>query len=214
MAEDPLDGDDGSENADAGGPTEEAPGPRDDSTLPTSVVREAERLTRLARDAVDESEATAYRDERERVLGEYDYTARVRDDEEEGETLVCHPAEWLDDAVVDVEAIESTARAVEVALDGRGDQGDWATAERVNRTLVETVQEKHGDVHAANASEFADFMGNHYAMPIPSATATQVEEFLEEYFPRNAWPSSEQEAAVERSLRYVFEATERPFPLD
>lgn len=215
MGDDRMDGED-TDDVGGGDSTDEAIGQasRDDWALPSSVVREAERLTRLARDAVDESEATVYRDERERVLAEHDYTGRVREDED-GETLVCHPAEWVgDDGLVDFQAIESTDRAVEVPLSGRGEQGDWAEAERINRSLVEAVREEYGEVHAANASAFADFMGNHYATPIPAATATHVAEFLDEYFPRNAWPTAEQESAVEQSLRYVFTAAERPFPLD
>ncbi|MGM0399336.1 MAG: DUF7108 family protein [Halobacteriota archaeon] len=182
--------------------------------LPRETVETVERLTRLARDAVDEQEAAAYRDRRSAVLDDYGFTARVREDENEA-TLVCHPAEWLDaDGVVDFEAIDDTARATEVVLSGPGEQGAWAEAEARNRDVVETVRAAEGAVHAANARAFADFMGNHYASPISAAREHHVREFLEEYYPRNAWPTDEERAVVEQSLRAVFEKTEKPYPLD
>lgn len=182
--------------------------------LPREAVAVAERLTRLARDAVDEAEASAYRDRRSTVLGDYGFTARVREDED-GATLVCHPAEWLDDdGVVDFEAIDDTDRATEVSLSGTGAQGEWAAAEARNSDIVEAVRETHGPIHAANARAFADFMGNHYATPIPSANAHHVREFLDEYYPRNAWPTEAERAVVEQSLRAVFEKTGTPYPLD
>ncbi|MFB6133045.1 MAG: rnhA operon protein [Halanaeroarchaeum sp.] len=182
--------------------------------LPPSAVEEAERLTRLARDAVDEEEADAYRDRRASLLDEYGFTARVREDDD-GETLVCHPREWLDETgVVDVAAIEDTDRAAEVRLSGPDDQGVYEEAEDRNRPLVEAIREDHDPVHAANARAFADFMGNHYASPVDDATARHVREFLEEYYPRNAWPTDEQAAVVEASLRRLFEEADEPYPLE
>ncbi|MFQ3293397.1 MAG: hypothetical protein ACI8VE_000459, partial [Natrialbaceae archaeon] len=43
--------------------------------------------------------------------------------------------------------------------------------------------------------------------------ADEIDEFLTEYFPRNAWPSAEQESVVETSLEYVFETTGVETPL-
>ena len=182
-----------------------------DGPLPDAVVETAERLTRLARDAVDENEAGAYRERRERVLSAHGYTARVRS-EDHGQVLVLHPEEWVRDGVVRVERVDDVGRAVEVPLDGAGDPEEWDEVEAHNRALAEAVEAEHGSVHGANAHAFADFMGNHYARRIDRATARQVREFTEEYFPRNAWPTADQREAVERSLELLFERTGRSPP--
>ena len=175
--------------------------------LPSSAVDEAVRLTRLARNAVDENEAAAHRERRAARLAEYGFTARVRE-EENGETLVCHPAEWLDDGVIDFDAVENTDRATEVRLSGRGEQGTWEDVVAENHRIVEAVREEHGAIHAKNAQAFADFLGNHYAMPIDDARATHIREFLREYYPRNVWPTDEQSAVVVESLRRTVEKIE------
>jgi hypothetical protein len=177
--------------------------------LPRDLQQEAERLTRLARRAVDDGEATAYERDRDDRLAEYDYSARVRDADD---TLVLYPAEWLDGDTARVERIEDTDRAVEIPLSGGGDAGEWDAVEAHNADVVERVRERAGDVHASNARAFADFMGNHYARRVETATATELHEFLTEYYPRNAWPSDEQHDAVERSLEHVFAATETELP--
>ncbi|MFW6382958.1 MAG: DUF7108 family protein [Haloferacaceae archaeon] len=180
-----------------------------DEELPEPTVDAAERLTRLAREAVDEAEAEAYRADRAERLAEHEFTARVRD---EDDTLVCYPEEWIEDGTVQIDRIDDTDRAVEVSLSGPGDPDDWSEVEEHNTTLVERVAEAHGEVHAANARAFADFMGNHYARPMESATEAEIAEFLDEYFPRNAWPSEEQRDAVRASLRYVFAAADERTP--
>ncbi|MFB6071003.1 MAG: rnhA operon protein [Halanaeroarchaeum sp.] len=183
--------------------------------IPEDAVDEVERLTRLARNATDPDEADAYRDRREDVLEDHGYTARVREEGETAETLVLYPAEWTDDdGVVDLEAVDDLDRGIERRLAGRGEQGDWEEAEATNRDLVEAVRAEYGDVHAANAAAFADFMGNHYARPMETASETEIREFLSEYYPRNAWPTAEQAAVVERSLAVVFETADAEFPLE
>lgn len=174
----------------------------DAEELPERVVEEAERLTRLAREAVDDQEATAYRADRRDSLDEHDFTARVR---EEDDTLVLHPQEWLEDGVVRVERVEDTSRAVERSLSGPGDPDDWEAIETHNADVVERVADEHGEPHRANARAFADFMGNHYAKRVGDATPAECEEFVEEYFPRNTWPSKEQRDAVETSVRLAVE---------
>jgi hypothetical protein len=42
-----------------------------------------------------------------------------------------------------------------------------------------------------------------------TATEAEREEFLEEFFPRNAWPTDEQRAAVEASLDAVDDVADR-----
>lgn len=182
-----------------------------DDGLPNDAVSEAERLTHLAREREDtgaETEAEEYRAERERLLAEHGFVSRIR--EESARTvLVLHPDEWVEDGTIRVERIEDTDRAVEIPLTGAGDPDDWDEIDEHNRTVVERVRDEHGDVHGANAQAFADFMGNHYARPVESATRNEVEEFLTEYFPRNAWPTGEQKKTVNESVELVFDCVSR-----
>ncbi|MFC4245476.1 rnhA operon protein [Natribaculum luteum] len=179
--------------------------------LPEETVDEAERLTRLARTAVDENERDAHREKRAEILGAHEFTSRIREDED-GDVLVLHPAEWLEDGTIRTDRIEDVSRAVEIPLEGTGDPDDWSELDAENRRLVEAVREEHGDVHGDNAAALADFMGNHYARPIASATADEITEFLTEYFVRNAWPSEKQRAVVDESIRLVFETADEPVP--
>jgi hypothetical protein len=177
----------------------------DGSELPADVVREAERLTRLAHDAVDPAETAAYEDDRDGVLADHGFTARVR---EADETLVLHPEEWVEDGTVRTDRIEDTDRAVEVSLRGAGDDDTWEAVEERNAALVAEVAAAHGEVHAANARAFADFMGNHYARRVGAASRRHVREFLDEYYPRNAFPSAAERAAVEESLAHLFDVAD------
>lgn len=170
--------------------------------LPGDVVAKAERLTRHAREAVDEAEADAYREHRDELLAEHSYTARYR---EEDDTLVLHPEEWLDDTgTVRMDAV-NTEDAVEITLSGPGDASAYRETARENAAVVDAVAEAYGDVHAANARALADFAENHYAKPIADLTSSEIEEFVEEYFERNAWPSEEQREALAQSLEYAVE---------
>ena len=168
--------------------------------IPEAVVDEAERLTRLAADAAVEEAAEAYRESRDRAVRKHDFTARVRN---EDDTLVLYPEEWVDDGVVRVDRIEDTDRAVEVSLSGPDHGATWEAVEATNQRIVEAIAQKHGPDHAANVRAFADFMGNHYLKCVDDATGAEREEFLTEYYPRNAWPSAEQASVVERSLSLV-----------
>jgi hypothetical protein len=179
----------------------------DDPPLPETVQDRAETLTRRAREAVDENEREAYLEHRDALLADYDYDARVREGDT-GETLVLYPAEWLDDGTVQIERVENTDRAVEVALSGPGSGADWAAIDEHNREIADRVRAEHGDVHGDTAEAFAAFMSNHYAKPIERATAAERTEFREEYVRRNAWPTDEQLAALEESLRLVLETAE------
>jgi hypothetical protein len=178
-----------------------------DEELPEPIVEEAERLTRLARAAVDDSEAETYREERAELLAPHEFRARVREDDT-GETLVLHPDEWKEDGTIRTDRIEDTSRAVEVSLSGPGDPDEWKSVDEHNREIVAQVREAHGDVHGDNAAAFADFMGNHYARPVESATSDEITEFLDEYYPRNVWPTEKQRTAVEKSIDLVFEVAD------
>jgi len=178
-----------------------------DDELPEETAERAERLTRLAREAIDDGEAAAYREERADLLAEHGFTSRVRADDD-GETLVLHPDEWTEAGTIRPDRIDDTARAVEISLTGPGDPDDWnAVAER-NREVAARVRAAHGEAHGDNAVAFADFMSNHYARPIESATPEEVAEFLTEYFPRNAWPSEKQRTIVGESVELALDAAE------
>lgn len=172
-----------------------------EAEVPEPVVEKAERLTRRARDAVDPKEAAAYRARRDEMLAEYEFTARVR--EEDDAVLVLHPAEWVEDGTVRPERIEDVDRGIERPLEGTADPDDWERVNERNRALAAEVEAEHGEDHGANARELADFMSNHYAKPLADATEDELSEFLTEYYPRNVWPTDDQKSVVEESVRLV-----------
>jgi len=174
--------------------------------LPTPVIEDALRLTRWAH-RVDGEEAAQYRDRRDRLLDAHGYTARVRGDDDPP-TVVLHPADWLVDGTVQLDRIEDTDDAIERPLTGGG-TADYDAAAAANEAIVATVAATAAPVHADTAAAFATFMENHRARRLDTATADDIREFLEEYFPRNAWPTDDQERVVCRSLRYTLEAARR-----
>jgi hypothetical protein len=184
------------------GPEEESMPVDRKADLPPGAIGEAERLTRLAREAGDPDEREAHRERRAEVAADHGYTARVRE-EDAGEVLVLYPEEWIEEGLVRTDRIEDLDRAVERPLSGPGDPEEWDAIEEHNRSIVERVAETQGPVHGANARAFADFMGNHYARPVESADSPEIEEFLTEYFPRNAWPNAEQKEVVEDSIELL-----------
>ena len=182
----------------------------DGHSIPPDAVDEAERLTRLARDALDDGEADAYREERSRHLSEHGYTARVR--EEDRAVLVLHPEEWVEDGTVYPSRIDDLDRGIERPLEGPGAAEQWETVAEHNRALAESVADDYREAHVANARALADFASNHYAKPVEALTRAEVEEFLLEYFPRNAFPSDDQKAVVEESVQLVFDAAGEQSP--
>jgi hypothetical protein len=175
--------------------------------VPEETIDEAERLSRLAREAVDENEAAAYRQRRDELLADHDYTTRVREDERA--VLVCYPSEWVDDSgTVHPDRIEDVDRGVERPLEGPGEADDWQVVEDHNRALADAVETEHGEPHGPTAHALADFAGNHYAKPIDDLTSEEIAEFREEYLPRNGWPSEAQQEALSLSIELVFEKIE------
>ena len=174
------------------------------SDLPSEVLDEAERLTVLAREAVDDRERDAYIAERASLLADYEYTARVRE-EDTGDVLVCHPAEWVVDGVIRPDRVDDIDRGVERRLSGPGDPDEWDAVDEANRAVAAAVAEAHGPVHGATATALADFMSNHYAKRIDEATPGELDEFKAEYFPRNAWPTSEQRELLDDSVALAVE---------
>ena len=186
--------------------------------IPEDAVAEAERLTRLARAAEEReaatgaefgedvlAEAAAYREQREELVADHDYECRIR---EEDDTLVLYPEEWLDDGVVQFDRIEETDRAVELQLSGAGDPERWQEIAEYNDSLAATVAEEYGDAHGANARAFAAFVSNHYAKQVERVTPDEVQVFLTEYYPRNAWPSEAEASLVEESVQKMFATAE------
>jgi len=104
--------------------------------------------------------------------------------------------------------VEDVDRGIERPLSGPGEADDWQTVDEHNSEIVDRVEAEHGEVHGRNAAAFAEFMSNHYARAIESATDEEKEEFLTEYFPRNAWPTDDQQAVVEQSVRLAIETGE------
>jgi hypothetical protein len=107
--------------------------------LPDPVIDEAERLTRLARDAIDDAEARAYRENRDATLADYGYTARVREDDTR-DVLVYHPEEWIEDGQIHPERVEDIDRGVERPLSGPGESADWDVVAEHNDDLVDEVR--------------------------------------------------------------------------
>ena len=174
--------------------------------LPDEVVDETERLTRLARDAIDDNEAEAYREARADTLADHGFTARVR--EEDRDTLVLYPAEWVEDGPVRTDRIQDVDRGIERPLEGPGETDEWEVVEEHNREVATSVATEHGDVHGANAHALADFASNHYAKPIEDLTRGERTKFLDEYFPRNAFPSDDQKAVVQESVRLAVQTAD------
>ena len=171
------------------------------SELPPEIIDQAERLTRRARAAVDQNEATAYRERREELLAEYEFTARIREDEHA--VLVIHPEEWVEEGTVHPERIEDIDRGIERPLEGPGNPDDWESVSEYNETLAAEIEDDYGREHGANARALAEFMSNHYAKPIEDVTDEELAEFLTEYYPRNVWPTDDQKAVVEESVQLV-----------
>jgi|APHM01.1.fsa_nt_gi hypothetical protein len=185
--------------------TDEIGSETESTSLPQPVIDEAERLTRLCINATVDAEATAYHDERQSLLDEYGYAARVRDADD---TLVLYPQSWLVDGIAQVDQIDDTDQAIEISLSGPATGADWEDVETTNQAIIDTVREEHGRIHAKNIRAFADFMGNHYLKPVTDATRDERREFLDDYYTRNAWPSEKEAAVVSESIR-LLETIER-----
>lgn len=170
--------------------------------LPTEAADRAERLTRLARRATDENEAAAYRRRRRELLDEYGFVPRIR---EEDDTLVCYPAEWVEGGTVRLGRVEDTDRAAERSLSGPGDPEEWEAVADRNESLAERVADEAGPAHGANAMAFGEFLSNHYALRVERATESTVEEFLDDYYQRNVWPSDEEQSVVRESLAILLD---------
>lgn len=178
--------------------------------LPDPVFEAARAMTRTIRRGTHPDSATV-RERRDTLLDRYGFAARVREDES-GPVLVCYPDHWLEGGTFQPGKLESTENAVEGPLYSVPDGDSWAAIEAHNAALAERVADQFGEPHGTNAESFGTYMANHHAAHVEAATATEIEDFLGEYFPRNAWPSRVEAAAVESSLERLFDVAGEPFP--
>lgn len=179
--------------------------------LPQAVVDRAVALTRSARRAGDAGTASALERSRDRMLETFGFEARIRESDD-GAVLVCYPTEWLEDGVARLDRIKDRSRAIERSVSAESADAGFDEVDGHNREIVAAVESIAGSDHAANVTAFADFMGNHRLRPLEMATTADVKEFLDEFYPRNAWPTDKQETRVEESLRLAFEEANAPVP--
>lgn len=180
--------------------------------LPAAVVETARAMSRvLRRGTHDDPERIRRR--RDELLSRYGYAARVRESDT-GPVLVCYPETWIEDGTLQLENLESTENAVERPLNTSLEEEGWEAIADHNRDVAATVRRRFGKIHGANAEAFGTYMANHHGATVETATAEHVETFLEEYFPRNAWPTEAQQNAVETSIRHLFEIVDEAYPLD
>ncbi|MFB6187930.1 MAG: rnhA operon protein, partial [Halobacteriaceae archaeon] len=155
-----------------------------------------------------------YKQRRRELLDRFDYEFHLRSTENET-VLVCYPSAWMDNGIVDIEAIDDRDKAIERNLNSTHSEKDWETIYTINNEIATDVKESYGKIHGQTATAFSEFMSNHRMAPIWNATANDIIEFLQEYFVRNAWPTDAQSAVVNRSLRYTIEmAQERANSMD
>ena len=176
--------------------------------VPDETIERAVRLTRWARRETA-PEADQHRARRDELLAAHGYVARVREDGTG--RLVIYPDAWVEEGTIRRDRIDDIDRAIERPLVARPD--DWEAVWAHNRELAELVESDHGSVHGENALALAEFASNHYATRIEQLPIEALEEFLTEYFPRNAWPSADQRAVVEKSVQLTFATAGEPSPL-
>lgn len=164
-----------------------------------------ETAVRLARAVVDGTDGAD--DRLTSHVAQYGYVHRIREDED-GPVLVCYPAAWLDDGVLDRSAIDSLADAIERPL-YPVTPDDWTIVDQHNRAAATAVEASYGLVHGENAAAFGAYMSNHHARRVEKATRADVESFLAEYYPRNAWPAAEARSVVEESVSLTIVVADR-----
>ena len=170
---------------------------------PPAALRE--RLKELAIQEVnteDSDTQAKLQQQRCALLEEIEWESRIRNDSGEP-VLVCYPQQWTVDGTIDPDAINSIDRAVEIPL--RQSPDSWEAIAEHNETVAILVNEEYGEIHGENAAAFATFMNNHRAKPIEDASDETIEEFVREYYPRNAWPSKEAVPLVRESIEATLE---------
>ena len=141
--------------------------------VPAEAVDEAERLTRLAREAESaeptpeiEAAADQYRERRDALAAEYGYTVRVRD---EDDTLVLYPDEWMDPRTVRLDRVAATAPALHVSPSGPRAADRYRDVAPSTAALADPVPAREAAFHARTAATFAAFMSNPSVRPRDAA---------------------------------------------
>ncbi|MFP4590236.1 MAG: rnhA operon protein [Halobacteriales archaeon] len=167
------------------------------------LVEQVRELTDRLRSATDER-ARRLEERRSRLLERLDARAHVREDDE-GTVLVIYPSAWVVDSTVEPDRIDDRSRAVEIPLDPREREASWDAVMGHNESVAEAVARRHGADHGANASAFATYLANHHLRRVEDATEAEVRTFLEDYYPRNVWPTDAQASLVGRSVELARE---------
>ncbi len=157
-------------------------------------------MTRLAREVVDDAEADAYRTERDEILAEYDYTARIRNDET-GDVLVCHPVEWVDDGVIRPERVDDIDRGVEIRLSAPATRTSGQRS-RWNRAVVDAVtvaQVRHTRTRSCSLIQGITTRNRSRRRRRRNSGVSR------RLCPRNAWPTAEQRSVLDQSIRLTVE---------
>ena len=116
-------------------------------------------------------------------------------------TLVCVPAGWYTDGVVDPDRVDP-GEAVEITC--APSASGYDTVARANAAVAASVAAAFGPVHGENAAAVARFMSAHLRRPIATMTDADQREF-DEFYRRNVWPSEEAAAVIEESVRLTLE---------
>ncbi len=167
--------------------------------LPDHAIQTAVRLARAVAEGTSDAS-----DRLEAHVAAYGFSYRIREDQE-GPMLVCYPASWVVDGVLDHSAIDSLADAIERPLYPISPDS-WAVVDAHNRAVAEAVATSYGNAHGDNAAAFAAYMSNHHARRVGVATPADVETFLTDYYPRNVWPGAKARTVVEESVTLTVRA--------
>jgi hypothetical protein len=122
------------------------------------------------------------------------YRWRMR---ETDSTLVCVPAAWYTDGVVDPEGVDPAA-AIEIACTST--VAGYEAVARPNAEIAAAVTAAYGPVHGENAAAVARFMSAHLRRPIATMTDEDRRAF-DEFYRRNVWATDAAAAVVDESVR-------------
>jgi hypothetical protein len=153
------------------------------------------RLRRLGRALLAGEDVTTTIDAIVQGVG---YRWRMR---EADNTLVCVPAGWYSDGVVDPARVDP-AEAIEIACAPSATGYDAVAA--ANAEVAAAVSAAYGPVHGENAAAVARFMSAHLRRPIATMTAADRAGF-EEFYRRNVWPSDDARAVCDASVRVTLQ---------
>lgn len=159
-------------------------------------------LTRAIRDAEDQAEQAHHERRRAKLLEAIDRRLHVREDDD-GAWVILYPAAWMDDGTVDPDSIDDRTRAIERPVDPAAIERSFEVVDRHNRRVASAVERRFGPTHGETVDALATYLSNHHLTRIGDATPEQLQTFRRDYFIRNAWPTGEQRALVDRSIEYA-----------